>query len=228
MRSWRAVAPAAAGFLPTPRCCLRLPRLIAAGLDLRLALCMRGTGACRCTRLKAEQVATLLRACGPRTIHASPLPLSLQIRAHWLSCRHLGEELLWEGIVQIPAVRTGGQGDGAGEAATPDCGRRSSPSPAFRAPLGSLDPPPRACFFLFLSSRRPRQVDEFMYRLAVVNEAREVLKWANERHTVVLPEGLEDGAIGGAAGVATATVMPLGGFCFDGSSSCQRVCTTAW
>ncbi|PSC73748.1 4-alpha-glucanotransferase DPE2 [Micractinium conductrix] len=62
-------------------------------------------------------------------------------KAHWLSCRHLGEELLWEGIVQIPAV------------------------------------------------------DEFMYRLAVVNEAREVLKWANERHTVVLPEGLEDGAI---------------------------------
>lgn len=38
-------------------------------------------------------------------------------------------------------------------------------------------------------------VAEFSYRLAVVNEAFEVLKWASERHTVVLPEGLEDGAI---------------------------------
>jgi len=39
-------------------------------------------------------------------------------------------------------------------------------------------------------------VHEFTYRLAVVNEGFEVLKWASERHTVVLPEGLEDGAIG--------------------------------
>lgn len=30
----------------------------------------------------------------------------------------------------------------------------------------------------------------------VVNEEFEVLKWASERHTVVLPDGLEDGAIG--------------------------------
>lgn len=62
-------------------------------------------------------------------------------KAHWLSCRHLGDELLWEGLVPIPVVR------------------------------------------------------EFTYRLAVVNEGFEVLKWASERHTVVLPEGLEDGAI---------------------------------
>lgn len=62
-------------------------------------------------------------------------------KAHWLSCRHLGEELLWEGLVPIPAV------------------------------------------------------PQFTYRLAVVNEEFEVLKWASERHTVVLPEGLEDGAI---------------------------------
>ena len=55
----------------------------------------------------------------------------------------MGEELLWEGLVPIPAVK------------------------------------------------------EFTYRLAVVNEAFEVLKWASQRHTVVLPEGLEDGAIGG-------------------------------
>ena len=56
----------------------------------------------------------------------------------------MGEELLWEGMVPIPAVR------------------------------------------------------EFTYRLVVVNEALEALKWASERHTVVLPEeGLEDGAIGG-------------------------------
>lgn len=54
----------------------------------------------------------------------------------------MGEELLWEGLVPIPAVK------------------------------------------------------EFTYRLAVVNEAFEVLKWASQRHTVVLPEGLEDGAIG--------------------------------
>lgn len=63
-------------------------------------------------------------------------------RAHWLSCRHLGDELLWEGLVPIPVVK------------------------------------------------------EFTYRLAVVNESFEVLKWASERHTVALPDGLEDGAIG--------------------------------
>ena len=38
-------------------------------------------------------------------------------------------------------------------------------------------------------------VAEFTYRLAVVNEAHEVLKWASERHTVMLPDGLEDGSI---------------------------------
>jgi hypothetical protein len=35
----------------------------------------------------------------------------------------------------------------------------------------------------------------FTYRLAVVNEAFEVLKWASEQHTVELAPGLEDGAI---------------------------------
>ncbi|KAI3431637.1 hypothetical protein D9Q98_004684 [Chlorella vulgaris] len=62
-------------------------------------------------------------------------------KAHWLSCRHVGEELLWEGLVPIPSLQ------------------------------------------------------EFTYRLAVVSEAHEVLKWASERHTVVLPNGLEEGAI---------------------------------
>lgn len=31
----------------------------------------------------------------------------------------------------------------------------------------------------------------------VVNEEFEVVKWASERHSVVLPDGLEEGAIGG-------------------------------
>lgn len=79
-------------------------------------------------------------------------------RAHWLSCRHLGDELLWEGLVPIPVV------------------------------------------------------GEFTYRLAVVNESFVVLKWASERHTVVLPEGLEDGAIGeqGAWGGARGATSGVG------------------
>lgn len=42
-------------------------------------------------------------------------------------------------------------------------------------------------------------LQEFTYRLAVVSEAHEVLKWASKRHTVVLPNGLEEGAIGEAS-----------------------------
>ena len=81
------------------------------------------------------------------TGHNSPLLLAApRRRAHLLSCRHVGEELLWEGLVPFPAVR------------------------------------------------------EFTYRLVVVNEAFEALKWASERHTIVLPEELEDGAIGGQWG----------------------------
>ncbi len=40
----------------------------------------------------------VLSRCGCR-------PALLTRRAHWLSCRHVGEELLWEGMVPIPAVK---------------------------------------------------------------------------------------------------------------------------
>lgn len=134
------------------------------------------TGMCRSEgRIAAAAAATaaardtcclLALAASPGFPHASAADLlphactDLRCRAHWLSCRHVGEELLWEGLVPIPAVR------------------------------------------------------EFTYRLAVVSEEAEVVKWASERHTVVLPEGLEDGAIGvflgaGWAGVSGAMMIAV-------------------
>ena len=68
-------------------------------------------------------------------------------RAHLLSCRHLGEELLWEGLVPVPAPVQ---------------------------PEGAIT-----------------------YRLVVVGEGGVVVKWASQRHTLDLPDDLEDGAIGG-------------------------------
>lgn len=41
-------------------------------------------------------------SCLPAARLVSPPPP--RRRAHWLSCRHVGEELLWEGLVPLPAV----------------------------------------------------------------------------------------------------------------------------
>ena len=41
----------------------------------------------------------------------------------------------------------------------------------------------------------PATLREVTYRLAVVTEQAQVVKWASEAHTVELPEGLEDGDV---------------------------------
>ena len=176
-------------------------------------------------------------------------------RAHWLSCRHVGEELLWEGLVPIPAVKEFtyrlAVRRGAAAALRWCCGPVATSSGAVLAWHGCMCMLCSLLFWIVLAAvlfwGNGLHSNGFAFNAfcaccssQVVNEEFEVVKWASERHSVVLPDGLEEGAIGGQGwggrraqgGAAWASSPSLIGNCFafhgpPHTCSAQPTATTA-